>query len=169
MDLTEIMQADKQFALRPVWKPRDRDWLFATAPLKIDSVVIEGLKFRATALSCRPDESMTFQLEYFPPIRGIKGGAVARIEWRPIRPHNNKGVGPEELKFLSQNGTHHHPFDLNWEHSPDQVKKGSLPISVPIDPEPSFPEIVELVGKEFKIGPVDWITPPPLWQLKALV
>lgn len=169
MDLPEIMAAEKLFASRPVWKHRDRGWLFATAPLKIEGVVMEGLKFRATALACRPDESLTFQIEYLPTIRGAKGGPLARIEWLPITPHNNKGVGPAELRFLDQTGSHNHSFDLNWEHSPSQVKKGALPISVPIFPEPSFAEIVVLVAKEFRIGPVDWITAPQLWQRRALV
>ena len=30
-------------------------------------------------------------------------------------------------------------------------------------------EIVALVGEKFRIGPVDWITAPHLWQRKVLV
>lgn len=99
----------------------------------------------------------------------MKGGPLARIEWLPITTHNNKGIGPVEWRFFDQTGSHHHSFDLNWEHAPSQVKRGALPVSVPISPEPSFPEIVVLVGKEFRIGPVDWIAAPTLWQRKALV
>ncbi len=132
MELEDIISSRKVLAQRPAWKARNDEWLFATAAIKIEDIVIEGLKLRMTALRKRPDESVTFQLEYHPN-KGAKGGALTRIEWRPLKPHNNKGIGPKELQHVSQTGTHHHPFDLNWAHSPNAVRKGDLPIAVPID------------------------------------
>ena len=88
---------------------------------------------------------------------------MARIEWKPISSHNNKNVGPVEFRFLNQSGSHHHPFALNWEHSASQVRRGALPIAVPIAPEPTFEEVVALVGREFRVSPTEWLI-RPLWQ-----
>lgn len=165
-DLEFLHKAQKTFPLRPQWKPRGDGWLYLISPLDIDGVTIEGLNFRATAKADRPNESVTFQLEYFPPRKGLKGGPMARIEWLPLRPHNNKFIGPVHLRGVFQKGTHHHEFDLNWEHSKTCVKKGDLPLAVPIEPEPTFEEALEFVGKAFRISPVEWISRPswPSWQ-----
>lgn len=148
----------------------DGEWLVLVSPLDIDGVTVEGLQFRATALLVRRDESITFQLEYFPRRRQPKGGPMERIEWRPLRGHNNKLIGPLEHRNKLQRGSHHHEFRLNWEHSKTAVRKGDLPLSVPIQPEPSYDEILVFVGKAFRISPIDWVPPPPWaeWQPSLL-
>jgi hypothetical protein len=97
-DLDILHKSRKSFPLKPQWKDRGNGWLVLISPLDIDGVTIEGLNFRAAAKTDRPDESVTFQLEYLPRRKGVKGGPMARIEWLPIRPHNNKFVGPLHLR-----------------------------------------------------------------------
>ena len=162
-DLPALFESPKTFPIRPECKPRDQNWLRCVQSLDIDGVTIEGLQFRATALLTRADASVTFQLEYYPPRRQPKGGPLARIEWRPVTAHNNKGKGPRNLQHVIQRGTHHHLFEENWRDDPDGVRKGELPISIPIDPEPSWHEVLAIVGKEFRISPIDWVPNPP-WK-----
>lgn len=52
---------------------------------------------------------------------------------------------------------------MNWDHSPSQVRRGKLALAVPIEPEPTFEEIVAIVGREFRLSPLEWVTRPP-WQ-----
>lgn len=169
-DIRIYHDANKTFPAKPRWKWRDKDWLVLVSPLDIDGVTIEGLLFRATALAYRPQESITFQLEYLPPKRQPKGGPMERVEWRPLKGHMNKAVGPPHLRNVMQRGTHHHDFWLNWNHSQTAVRNGNLPIAIPIEPEPSLDGILEFVGEKFRISPICWVPPPPwaAWQPELL-
>ncbi|RWM84819.1 MAG: hypothetical protein EOR84_32770 [Mesorhizobium sp.] len=162
-DLSILYSAQKTFPFRSKWQFRDAEWMVLTSPIDIDGVTVEGLKFRAMAMRQRPDEHVSFQLEYYPPRRQPRGGPFARIEWRPLRGHNNKMIGPPELRNKLQKCTHHHEFWVNWNHSQNSVRKGALDISVPIEPEPSYDQIVAFVGKEFRISNIDWL-PSPDWS-----
>jgi hypothetical protein len=106
-----------------------------------------------------------FQLEYHH--SRIVGGPVARIEWRPLNPHSNKGLGPKHLRHVIQDGSHHHRFDLNWQRSQESVLRGELLIAVPLTeegPEPqNFRALLAVVGKAFRIRNIQLVTPPP-WQ-----
>jgi hypothetical protein len=163
LDLPSLHSATKLFSSPPDWVKRDKDNVVLIAPLEIDGVTVAGLQFRATILRTRPDECVTFQLEYFPPRGTPKGGPIARIEWRPLRPHNNKMIGPKELQNVLQTGTHHHQFEMNWRHNKSLVNKGILKLSCPIEPEPSYDELLAFTGKEFRIQNID-LTPVPPWE-----
>ena len=62
-----------------------------------------------------------------------------------------------------QRCTHYHPLGENWQDNPADVRRGELPISIPIEPEPSWEEVLAIVGKEFRISPIDWVPYPP-WK-----
>ncbi|WP_192180471.1 hypothetical protein [Mesorhizobium amorphae] len=160
-DLSVLFSAEKSFPTRRTWQRRDKEWITFVSPIDIDGVTVEGLQFRAQAMRIRPDEFLSFQLEYYPPRRQPRGGPMARIEWRPLRPHNNKMIGPPEYRNVLQKGTHNHDFFLNWDHSQNSVRTGCLDISVPIEPEPTYDEILVFVGKEFRISNIDWMPVPP--------
>lgn len=101
-------------------------------------------------------------MEHHPPTD--KGGAICRMEWRPFNGHNNKGLGPEKWKFREIVCSHHHPFYLNWEASEKAVRRGQLPIAIPIEPDPeNFREFLALVGKEFRIKNIQCVSEPP-WE-----
>ncbi len=93
---------------------------------------------------------------------------MCRIEWRPLSAHNNKGLGPLAYQHLLQSGSHHHSFEINWAHCASQVRRGTLPLSVPIKDEPEdFGKLLALVGSEFKISNMDLVPVPP-WQFEML-
>lgn len=93
---------------------------------------------------------------------------MCRIEWRPLKPHDNKGLGPEEFRMRKITESHIHPFDLNWEHSPPQVRRGNLPIAVPIcEAIDSYEEALAFVEKEFRIKGVVGLPAPP-WETRLL-
>jgi len=162
-DLVALYESKKRFPLRPIWRPRDKHTIQCVQALDIGGVTTEGLRFRATALVQRPDESVTFQLEYTPPRRQPRGGPLSRIEWRPLTAHSNKRRGPRELWDVIQKGTHHHDFHACWSENPAEVRKGNLGISFPLEPEPTWDEILVFVGETFRIGPIDWVPYPP-WK-----
>jgi len=78
-DLKTLFEESKNFPVRPYWIKRDEERFNLVSPLDIGGVTIEGLQFRAIAMINRPDEMVTFQLEYFPAKKNPKGGPIARI------------------------------------------------------------------------------------------
>lgn len=163
VDLSILYAASKTVSASAKWKFRDSEWMQLIAPLDIDGVTVEGLSFRATAMRKRPDEAVSFQLEYSAQSPNSKSLPFARVEWKPLRPHRNKKIGPVELHNIPQAGSHNHDFWLNWRHSEKAVRKGLLDISIPILPEMSFEEIVAFVGKEFRILNIN-LLPKPEWS-----
>lgn len=160
INFTEVFEAQKALAIAPSWSPRNSEGLEIVCPLSIDGVIIQGLQFRATARVRLPDEMLTFQVEYHPDTEA--GGPLARIEWRPMSPHNNKGVGPVEWQHKLITGCHHHPFAMNMEFAESEVKKGKLPVAIPLTESPAnFPALLGFVGKEFRINNIGLVTEPP--------
>ena len=87
--------------------PSSKDWPSAVShclswrsALDIDDVTVAGLQLRVEAHELLEDEAVRVQLEYHPP-RG-KCEPLARVEWRPLSDHNNKGRGPINLRFRSR-------------------------------------------------------------------
>lgn len=160
-----LVAATKVLAGVPTWGERGAEGLEFSAPLEIDGVTVEGLTLRGRARKPLADREVAFQLEYHH--AQIIGGAVGRIEWRPLNPHSNKGLGPKHLRHVIQAGTHHHRFDLNWQHSQEAVLRGNLPIAVPLDDPGNFRALLAVVGKEFKISNIQWVTLPP-WEPRML-
>jgi hypothetical protein len=166
LSLTEIVSAEKAFPGAPQWIPREDKWIEIVSPLDIAGVTIEGLRFRGAALQNRPDEAVTFQLEYIPPRANVRGGPLWRLEWRPVSPHDNKGVGPPEWRFRKQAGSHHHPFTLNWDAQARLVRRGNLPIAVP-NPDmadASYDGFVAFAAEQLKIPGLHASAVPPPWQ-----
>ncbi|SRR5579871_4771919 len=162
-DLEKLFAAEKMLAVEPAWGDRDGDVLEIVCPLEIDGTVVEGLFFRARARKRMPDEVVTVQLEYHPP--NERGGPLARIEWKPLRGHNNRGRGPKEFQNKLIEGCHRHPFDLNWKHARKELTEaGNLPIAVPLETSPKdFDSLLQFVKKDFTITNVEWIEVPP-WE-----
>jgi hypothetical protein len=129
-----LVAAHKVLLDVPVWTERGADGLDFSVPLEIDGVTVEALTLRGRARKPLPDREVIFQLEYHH--AQIVGGPIARIEWKPLNTHNNKGLGPKHLRHVLQTGSNHHRFDLNWKRSQEGVLEGQLPIAVPLDEEP---------------------------------
>jgi hypothetical protein len=166
MEIPELYAAEKAIVSANAWVERDNAQpsrlLTMIAHLEIDGVSIPGLRLRGTAIRSMPDRAVTFQLEYHRPRQ--HGAALARVEWLPIKGHNNKGMGPKELRFVQITGTHIHPFDLNWNDAQKQLRRGNLPIATPLDLTPNtFDRLLEFVGKEFRIKGLENVRQPE-WQ-----
>ena len=162
VDLPTLFAANKELPLAPTWRERDPDRLTLVVPLDIGQVTIEGFRLRMTAMKSLSEEAVTIQLEYNEPTR--RSAPMARIDWKPLHRHNNKGHGPTELQNIIQSGSHNHGFDLNWRLAPKFVRRGSLPIAVPMSPDPkNFFELLDFVKREFRINNIALVPAPP-WQ-----
>jgi hypothetical protein len=161
-DIETLFAANKMLAIAPAWVQRDSDLLEIVCPLEIDGTVVEGLVFRLTARKAMPDEMVTAQIEYHP--AGEAGGPLARIEWKPLSSHNNRGLGPKEFRHRLIGGCHHHSFAMNLRHCPNELRKGQLPVAVPLDASPAnFDALLGFVKKEFRITNIEWVEIPP-WE-----
>jgi hypothetical protein len=159
--LEELFGADKMLAIAPVWDNRG-DLLEIVCPLEIEGTVIEGLQFRLTARKSMQDEMVTAQVEYHP--SNEAGGPLARIEWKPLSGHNNKGRGPKEWQNRVIEGCHHHSFDLNLRYAPKEIGRGHLPVALPLEDSPKdFDSLLQFVHKAFRIFNIQWVEVPP-WE-----
>ena len=165
-DLERFWKADKELSISPDWKRRGTDeYVRLVSPLDIEGITEQGLRFTGSVHMYTPDRWVTFQMEY-ESLKFPKGVPFVRFEWRPKSPHNNKGLGPEEYRFKSISQTHLHPFDLNWRHSTNEVKKGHLPIAIPIEQSiETFQEALDFVQNCFRIKGVRDIPVPP-WTVR---
>jgi hypothetical protein len=165
LDLAALVDAPKRLPVSLKWRDRGhQDWLDLVAPLDIDGVTVEGLRLRGTTRETLRDENVMFQLEYTPPARSrVRGGALWRIEWRPLTRHENKGCGPVELRYKLQTGSHHHPFHLNWTERAKDVRRGQLPIAIPFPNgiADTYAGLIAFVGEQFKIENASIIPLPP--------
>jgi hypothetical protein len=161
-DLMHIFSSEKALSFAPAWILRDRHYLSLSCPLEIDGVTIQGLELRAGARASLPDEAVRFQLQHQP--AGGKIQHLARIEWRPISIHNNKGLGPLELRNTIIKGCHHHEFGLNFLEASKAMRRGDLKVAVPIEETlADFATLLAFVGKKFRIVNMELIVMPP-WQ-----
>jgi len=163
--------SDKDIAVYPVeWKrgPNSARSLKLSVPLSIDGVIQEGFSLIGSTSVDTPDRHVTFILVYVDPSGFERGVHVAKAEWRPISGHNNKGWGPDGLKFIEQVESHCHCFNDNAALPDDVWKNRKLPVALPIKPDPQkFAEFLEFMGKKFRILNVSLIPTPPWdteWQ-----
>jgi hypothetical protein len=162
LDIEAFFKADKTIPIPPDWFVLDSEWIGFACPLDVDGVTLAGFRLQAKAMLRQPDRHVVMQLEHLPPTD--KGGAICRIEWRPFSGHNNKGNGPANLRFKDILTSHLHPFDLNWRECEKSVRRGQLPIALPLDPDPpNYREFLALVGIEFRIENIQCVVIPP-WQ-----
>jgi hypothetical protein len=160
-DIEKLFRSDKMLAIEPAWNNRD-DLLELICPLEIDGTVVEGLQFRLTARKSMQDEMVTAQVEYHP--SDEIGGPLARIEWKPLSGHNNKGRGPKAWQNRVIEGCHHHIFELNLRYAPKEINRGGLPIALPLEASPKdFNSLLDFVHKEFRITNIQWVEVPP-WE-----
>lgn len=139
------MLSEKRLSVTPEWVVQP-EWLSFSCPIDIDGITVAGYRLQGKTMLAHPDRHVILQLEHHP--LSDKGGALCRMEWRPFNGHNNKGKGPRQFRFKEIRCSHHHPFALNWENSEKAVRRGQLPLAVPIDPDPpNFREFLALVGR----------------------
>lgn len=158
--LHELVSADKLIAAPADWTTKGRR-LELKLPLEIDGVVEEGFFLRGCALERLPDQEVMFQLEY----HGVRvpggTGPLTRFEWNSLRPHNNKGRGPSELRFVEQHPSHVHLFEDNWNDLTGAIMRDNLPIARPIlQPIQGFAECLIFAGNLFRISNIGVVKTP---------
>lgn len=168
-DFERFWASQKELASEPAWKQRDRfESVRLVSAIDIDGITQEGFYFSANAQVYLPDSSVTFQIEYHPIRNRQLAGPIFRFDWRPRAPHNNKGVGPVEYRFHQIVGSHLHDFELNWDPEKQAMKKGNLPIAVPVsDALDSYQSALDFVEKKFRIKGVGNLPAPP-WTKKLI-
>ncbi len=93
-----------------------------------------------------------------------------RLDWRPVSAHNNRGIGPVDLRFQLIDGSHHHRLALNAaaEMGLSRAMAENLPIAEPVLPEPvNWEAFLAIAGDRWRIP--DLVnTPYPPWQYGLL-
>jgi len=159
--LLELFEAQKTIVGKPRWDIRDSMWFCLSCSLDIDGVTIEGLELKGGASQSLPDRAVRFHLQYAPSNKPCIG--LARAEWRPTKTHTNRNFEP--LPFARISASHIHRFEHNWMPELQKMRKGDLPVAVPIKPDPrSYLEFVEFVAKEFRIGGLESVGRPSWFE-----
>ncbi|MDA8231213.1 MAG: hypothetical protein M0006_07735 [Magnetospirillum sp.] len=171
--LPPLVAATKTFASTPKWAELDDQFSFAV-PLDIDGITQMGLRLRGKCSRDYADQNLTFQIEY--QFKGTtKPVPVIRIDWRPIKPHQNRNIGPIEWRLACFHLSHIHPFQENYDWIvcngqplADNIKQ-NLPIAVPLDADPDgVAALLALMGQAFNIDGVGAIAAPP-WKAPRLL
>lgn len=156
----DLISAQKALAHKPKWASEDKNNLVLACPVSVRGIVLEGAQIRMTALRPRPDEAVTFQLEFLRPLHKFR--PACRVEWRPLHGHNNKGCGPLEYRHREIKGSHHHVFEHNWLGETEEMRSGNLPVAIPIIPDPEdFHSFLDFVGQTLRITGLGLVDPPP--------
>ena len=165
VDLKNLAEAKKVIPTSRSWVEVGRNYLEWVSPLDIDGVTVAGLQVRLAAFELVPDENVRAQIEHHPP-KG-KCEPMARVEWRPLAEHNNKGRGPIEHRFKPFRQTHVHRFDMNWDQQRQRLFSPNLPIALPIQDVDSYDKFLDICGVEFRITNMS-IVPIPPWRPRML-
>ena len=140
----------------------DLNWI---SPLDVDGVTLEGLRLRLKALATLPEEQVCAQLEFQQP--GNRCQPLVRVEWRPLRGHSNKHIGPQEWRLKVFKQTHVHRFDDNWLQTEQRMRAGNLPVAVPIEDVDSYKKFLDICSLELKIANMPQMPLPP-WHRRML-
>ncbi|CAA7614664.1 hypothetical protein MTBLM5_140004 [Magnetospirillum sp. LM-5] len=172
--LPPLIAATKTLASTPKWAELDDQFTFTVA-LDIDGVTQIGLRLRGRCAREYSDQNLTFQIEY--QFRGIARFApVTRVDWKPIKPHNNRHFGPPALRLMRFHASHIHPFQENHEWMSgngqplaENLKAYDLPIAIPMEHEPdTVSALMTLAGRCFNIDGMNAILGPP-WKAPRLL
>jgi hypothetical protein len=165
--LTTFLAAKKALSAPVHWTDTEGDLRF-TATLEIGGLTEEALLLFGRATASMPDAAVTLGLRW----TGAPGrySHFDRLDWRPIHVHNNKGMGPIDLKFRLIEGTHHHRLSQNAALEMGLLKAmaENLPIAEPVLSEPvSWEAFLAIAAQRWRIH--DLVTAPyPPWQYGLL-
>lgn len=165
--LSGFLAASKTLSAPATWIDTDGDLRFTTA-LDIDGVTEEGLLLFGRAAAALIDREVTLGLRWTS--TSGRFDHFDRYNWRPVAAHNNRGLGPPELRFRPFDCTHRHPLGLNatLPIGLSQAMADNLPVAAPLLPEPSSWEaFLAVVAEQWRIRDLVTIPIPP-WQYGLL-
>ncbi|MFC0633566.1 hypothetical protein [Brevundimonas balnearis] len=160
MGLAEMLEAEKRIRPLPAWRPVDSGGRFRwRAEISIGDATVEGLVLHARTLATEPGRDVSFVLEHGP--AGQSSVRIDRIDWKPLTPHANKGVGRPEIRWDIYPGSHRHPYYENLK-ADGELRTGNLPVAVDIEESlPTFESLVAFVAKIYRIEGLEFLQPPP--------
>lgn len=145
---------------------RDGPNLRFEAAVDIEGVTEEGLFLFGRARLSNVDRDVTLGFKWADARN--RGGCFERIDWLPMGAHQNKGIGPIELRFVLQECTHIHQFKENAALRMGITKaiRENLPVALPIDPEPgNWASFLTLAASTWNMPSLPGMIPKPEWQL----
>lgn len=162
VDPERLWQADKVLSIEPDWKRRGQEeFARLVSPLDIDGITVQGLRFTASAHIHSAESAIAFQIEVETPA-SPRGTPIARFDWKPRAPHNNRGIGPPAFRHRPFHESHVHPFDLNWLEAEARMRSGNLPVAIPVaEPVESYADALDFSERYFRIKGVSSLLPPP--------
>ena len=136
-----------------------------TATVDIDGITEPGLVLTGRASVTNVDRHVSLSLVYHNALN--LGGAIDRIDWKPLDAHVNKGVGPPRLRFIRIEGTHRHAWELNAALGVKAVVD-DLPVAEPIEPDlGNWDVLLQLAATCWRIADLSMFPVPP-WQYGLL-
>ena len=144
-------------------------WEVVGQELKLNAFIdVEGVTspdavLRGIAELYYPDARVLLQVERIEGPGNLR--PLSRIEWRPVRGHTNKKLGPnKKLHFKQIKSTHCHGFSMNWNASLGEAWGPNLPIAdAPPQDLDSYAALLAFASVEFRIeGMADLPAPP--WE-----
>lgn len=156
----EMLEAEKDVRPVPAWRPVDKGGqLRWRAELSIGGATVEGLAIHGRALASEPGRDLAFTLEHNP--AGGPSVRIDRIDWNPLTPHANNGVGRAEIRFDIYSGSHRHSYYENLTQD-GKLRVGNLPVAVAInEPLVSYRNLIDFVAKAYNIPSLGLLPPPP--------
>jgi hypothetical protein len=98
MGLKQLLEAEKRIRPLPPWRPVDIGGMIRwRADLSIGGATFEGLALHGRTLAKEPGRDVSFTLEQS--LAGQQSVQIDRIDWKPLTPHGNTGVGRQEIKW----------------------------------------------------------------------
>ncbi len=157
----EILESHKSAPTLQGWQPPDAGGFIRwSTPLDIAGATVEGLFLYVRCLRSEPGRDVSFVLAHEP---AGKSEHIDRIDWRPIKAHVNRFIGPAEYRGLRINGSHRHHLLLNTKDD-GTLRGNNLPIAAPLESEPkNFEELVAFVAACYNIAGLGNLL-APAWE-----
>lgn len=163
--LRAIFQAKKSLAVVPQREAKPHKGTSALrllAAIEIDGIVREGVYLFGRTLARSYEQDLTFGLKveyaHVPHL-------LARIDWRPKKPHTDNIGSIADRKSFS--GSNWHPFEDNARYGLIALRGLNLPKAIPLLPDAeSTREFYTLAGRLMNIVNTETIPMPP-WDTQG--
>jgi len=160
MGFGDLLEVEKRVRPTVGWRPEDAGGMLRwRGLLDVAGATIEGGVLHVRTRASEPGRDVSFMLEVTPAFGS--SALIDRIDWNPIEPHANKGVGRDEIKFLVITGSHRHSYYENRTRD-GAIRSGNLPVAIPVERAlPNFGSLLAFVSETYKIVGLENLQPPP--------
>jgi hypothetical protein len=159
--LNSLLIADKTVDTPVSWVEDDQGNFRFSRPLDVEGVTEQGFTLFGRAVAILPGQNVTLGLRWSDGLG--RDGNFDRLDWKPKDAHNNRGLGPPNLRHVLIEGSHHHSLSENAGIGLTRALAENLPVAVPLEPEPAWPDFLSLVALRWKIPTLVHMPEPP-WQ-----